>query len=66
MVHILKLFNVDHVYHLTYLPTYLLPTVEVPADLVDQSTGGLSVSVAGEAIALSSKLTWDLFPIPGK
>lgn len=42
-----------------------MPTVEVPADLFDQSTGGLSASVAGEAIALSSKLTWDLLPTPG-
>ncbi len=42
-----------------------MPTVEVPADLVDQSAA-LSVSVAAEAIALSSKLTWDLLPTPGK
>lgn len=40
--------------------------MEVPADFVDQSLGGLSVSVAGEAKALSSKLTWDLLPTPGK
>lgn len=43
-----------------------MQTVEVPADLVDQSTEGLSVCVAGEAVALSSKLTWDLLPTPGK
>lgn len=43
-----------------------MPTMEVPADFVDQSLGGLSVSVAGEAKALSSKLTWDLLPTPGK
>lgn len=44
---------------------YPAPTVEVPADLADQSLGGLSVSVAGEAKAPSSKLTWDLLPTPG-
>lgn len=47
--------------------TYLVPTVEVPAaGLVDQSAGGLSESVAGDAITLSSKLTWDLLPTPVK
>lgn len=44
---------------------YLAPTVEVPADLADQSPGGLSVSVASEATVPSSKLTWDLLPSPG-
>lgn len=49
-----------------YLLDHLVPTVEVPADLVDQSVEGFSVSVAGETIALSSRLTWDLLPTPGK
>lgn len=44
---------------------YPAPIVEVPADLADQSLGVLSVSVAGEAKAPSSKLTWDLLPTPG-
>lgn len=42
-----------------------MPTVGVPADLVDQSTEDLSVFVADEVVALSSKLTWDLLPTPG-
>jgi len=45
---------------------YLVPTVEAPADLVDQSAGDLSASVAGEVVALSSKLTWDLLLTPEK
>lgn len=43
-----------------------MPVVDIPADLVDQEPGGLSASVAGEAVVLSSKLTWDLLPTPEK
>lgn len=43
-----------------------MPVVDVPADLVDQEPEGLSASVAGEAVVLSSKLTWDLLPTPEK